>query len=141
MARKNSAAEPASDAGAGNGSAANGSGRGKRVKAEPGRGDNSAGDLERYVERLVTIKERMESEREAFNAVLVEAQERGMHKGALRAIVKRRLESDEEKAARIELEQSMDDYLARLGMLADTPLGRAAAERDMGDARLDAPPL
>ena len=83
-------------------------------------------DLGRFVDRL----ERLELDRreavEAFNVVLLEAKDKGYGKRALRAVVKRRLESDEEKERRNDFEEELDRMFSRLGMLRDTPLGQAA---------------
>jgi len=82
--------------------------------------------LEKFVDRL----ERLETERRdaaaAIAEVLVEAEQVGFNKKALRAIVKRRLETPEQEAARLATEEAFDDMLSKLGMLRDTPLGEAA---------------
>jgi uncharacterized protein (UPF0335 family) len=85
-------------------------------------------DLQQFVDRLERLETDKRDIAESINQVLQEAVDNGLHKKALRAVVKRRLESADEKVGREMFEDSLENMLARLGMLRDTPLGEAAAE-------------
>lgn len=96
--------------------------------------------LSRFVHRLETLEIERRDITSNFAAVLLEAEAAGFNKSALRKIIKQRLETDEQKLARVAVEESIDDYRIKLGMLDDTPLGRAAvagaygAAQDAGEA-------
>ena len=90
----------------------------------PGHND----DLTRYVDRVENLVTEQRELAAQLKDVLQEAEDHGLHKKALRAIVKRRLETADEQAGREAFETTFEDMLARLGMLKDTPLGQAAAE-------------
>lgn len=83
--------------------------------------------LRSIVERI----ERLEEDKKAISAdireVYAEAKANGFDTKILRKLVALR----KKEAAEREEEQSiLDVYMSALGMLADTPLGRAAMERD-----------
>jgi uncharacterized protein (UPF0335 family) len=82
--------------------------------------------LKAIVERV----ERMEEEKKAIaddiKDIFAEAKAHGFDVKALRTIIRlRKQDADERK----EQEAILDVYMHALGMLADTPLGRAAIER------------
>lgn len=84
--------------------------------------------LEAYVDRLEALHTEKADILEAIKDVLAEAEDHGFHKKALTVTVKRRLETADQKVGREAFEDSLDQMLARLGMmLRDTPLGEAAA--------------
>jgi len=100
-------------------------------EAAAGVGHNTivGAELKRFVERI----ENLEAEIKALNAdkseVYQELKDRGFDAPTVRQIVKlRRMD----KAEREEKEALLDLYKNALGMLADTPLGRAAAGREFG---------
>jgi uncharacterized protein (UPF0335 family) len=98
----------------------------KQTSGDNGAGDGDNSDLERFVERVQDLEAERRSISHDINDVLTEAADAGHNKKAVRAIVKLRLETMEQKAQRVALEDAIDDMKARLGMLADTPLGGAA---------------
>lgn len=85
-------------------------------------------ELTRYLDRLEALFTEKADAQEAIKEVLAEAEDHGFHKKALQATVKRRLETADQKLGREAFEDSLQQMLARLGMLRDTPLGEAAAE-------------
>lgn len=105
--------------------------------AEPGIGHNFAKDqLRSIVERV----ERLEAEKKALatdiTEIYAEAKSNGFDTATIREIVKlRRLEASKRR----EREENRDLYMHALGMLADTPLGRAAL--DSADVVGDFPPV
>lgn len=84
-------------------------------------------DLTVYVERLVQLEGDRRAATADMKIVLDIAAKSGFHKQGLRDIVRRKLETADEAAKRREFEEARDAMLARLGMLADLPLGQAAA--------------
>ena len=89
-------------------------------------GGNTA-ELKGVVDRLEQFMTEKADLDAAIREVLDAAEDHGFHKKALRAAVKRRMETADQKAGREAFEDSLEDMLARLGMLRDTPLGEAAA--------------
>lgn len=98
---------------------------------EPGIGHNSiaADQLKAFVERI----ERLEEEKAALagdiREVYAEAKGNGFDTKILRKVIALR---KKDAAQRREEEALLDLYLQALGMLADTPLGTAAIERNLG---------
>ena len=84
--------------------------------------------LTSYLDRLEALVTEKADAQEAIKAVLAEAEDHGFHKKALQATVKRRMETADQKVGREAFEDSLEQMLARLGMLRDTPLGAAAAD-------------
>jgi len=83
--------------------------------------------------RLLSIIERieaLEAERknlgEDIKDIYKEAKSAGFDAPTIRLIIKRRAEDE---AKREEREALLETYMAALGQLADTPLGKAAQER------------
>jgi uncharacterized protein (UPF0335 family) len=75
------------------------------------------------VERLTSDKDEIASD---IRDVYAEAKGQGFDVAALRAIIRlRKIDTDKRREA----EAILDTYMLALGMLADTPLGRAAVER------------
>jgi uncharacterized protein (UPF0335 family) len=81
----------------------------------------------RYADRAQALEVEKRELVVSLNEVYAEAADRGFPKKALKEVVKRRLETPEAQSRRIEFEEALEDMLSRLGMLADTPLGQAAA--------------
>lgn len=84
------------------------------------------GQLKSYIERLETIEGHRRANVEDFKDVLAEAKSNGFEPKALRAIVKLRFEDTDKREKRQEYETILETYMAALGLLADTPLGKAA---------------
>ena len=100
-------------------------------------GSNSNGQLRAFIERI----ERLDEDKRQISAemayVYAEAKANGFDAKIMRKVVALR---KKEAAEREEERLLLDVYLAALGMLADTPLGEAALEREGlakedGDAR------
>lgn len=86
----------------------------------------SNSDLERFVDRLVNLETEKKEVAEQIKEVLGEAEQAGFSKKALRLVVKRKMETADQKAERERVESDLELMLSALGMLADTPLGQAA---------------
>ena len=87
----------------------------------------SNGQLKAIVERI----ERLEADKAAIagdiKEVYSEAKANGFDTKILRKVIALR---KKETAVREEEQSMLDVYMAALGMLADTPLGKAALERE-----------
>ena len=85
------------------------------------------GQLKSLVERI----ERLEEEKNTLSAdikeVYAEAKANGFDTKILRKVIALR---KKETAVREEEQSMLEVYMAALGMLADTPLGKAALERE-----------
>ena len=83
--------------------------------------------LKSYIERI----EKLEEDRAALAAdvrdIYTEAKATGFDAKTMRKIVALRKKSQEER--KIE-QETIEFYMRELGMLADTPLGKAAVERE-----------
>jgi uncharacterized protein (UPF0335 family) len=80
------------------------------------------------IERVERLEEEKKAIADDIRDVYAEAKANGFDVRALRAIVKlRKLDADE----RAEQEAILETYMHALGMLAGTPLGEAAVERDV----------
>jgi uncharacterized protein (UPF0335 family) len=88
--------------------------------------------LRSYVERIERIEATIRDEQEARKEVYQEAKSTGFDAKVIREIVAMR---KQDKAKREEFEEILDLYMAALGDLGDTPLGRSAVEREFGGAR------
>ena len=87
-----------------------------------------AGDqLKTIVERIERLEEEKKTISDDIRDVFKEAKGNGFDVKALRAIVRLRKQDVDERK---EQEAILETYMAALGMLAGTPLGNAAAERD-----------
>ena len=101
----------------------------------PNIGHNSNGaigkdQLKSFVERIERLEEEKKATAEDIREVYSEAKGNGYDTRALRKIIQlRKLDAD----ARREQEAILETYMLALGMLADTPLGKAAAKRDLGN--------
>jgi len=82
--------------------------------------------LRGFVERIVSEHERRDEVNGDIRMIYAEAKDAGFNVTILRGMVKEaRMEDD----ARNSLYELQREYRTKLGMLADTPLGRAAEER------------
>jgi uncharacterized protein (UPF0335 family) len=93
-------------------------------------GGNSKAQIKAIVNRIEQLEREKKITSDDIRDVYAEAKGNGFDVKALRAIVRIR-KQDAEK--RREHEQIVDTYMNALGMLADTPLGQAAAARDLPD--------
>jgi uncharacterized protein (UPF0335 family) len=87
--------------------------------------------LKSIVERIERLEEEKKSLSEDIREVYAEAKANGYDVKTLRSIIRlRKLDS----ATRQEQEALIELYMSALGMLADTPLGQAAVEREFAHA-------
>jgi uncharacterized protein (UPF0335 family) len=83
-------------------------------------------ELRALVERIESIEGERASLAEDVRALYAEAASKGFDKKALRAVVKYRKEDADKRA---EFDAVVESYMAALGSLATTPLGRSAMHR------------
>ena len=96
----------------------------------PGTVDKTAfaqGQLKSLVERIERLEEEKKAIADDIKEVYAEAKGHGFDTKALRALVSLRKQDASERA---ELEAVLETYKAALGMIADTPLGQAAMQRE-----------
>lgn len=101
-------------------------------------GSNSRQLLQSLVNRLCEVQDRIDEARDDRKDILTEAKGLGFSTTALTKAVKRKRETDEERAKREEVEALTDLYCANLGFLGGTPLGEAARRRLSTDQKHDA---
>ena len=80
-----------------------------------------------YADRVVNLHKERKALNQDIAEVYGEAKEAGFNVGTLREIVRELQMGPDARAARYQL---LDEYRAAVGLLADTPLGRAAEPRD-----------
>lgn len=95
-------------------------------------GNVSASQLKAFVERIERLEEEKAGVAGDIKDVYSEAKSSGFNVKAIRKIVSIR-KMDQEK--RREEEAILEIYMQALGMLADTPLGQAAIERETSRRR------
>ena len=78
------------------------------------------------IERVERLEEEKKALSEDVKGIFKEAKTAGYDVPTIRLLIKRRAE---DAAKREEREALLETYLAALGQLADTPLGKAAQER------------
>ena len=89
------------------------------------------GHLRAFIERIEKLEEEKRALADDVRDVYAELKGVGFDPKIVRKIVSMR---KQDKSKREEEEAILDLYLNALGMLSDTPLGRAAVERDFGRA-------
>lgn len=88
-------------------------------------GDNSGGRILSFIERVERLEEEKKALADDIREIYAEAKGAGYDPKILREIVrKRRMDADD----RAEQEALLEVYMRAIGMLADTPLGRAGAK-------------
>jgi uncharacterized protein (UPF0335 family) len=91
----------------------------------PGANDN----LEHFAKRLEELELEKREIAEEIKETLQRAEDQGHHKKALRAVVKIRMMTPEQRLEANATELARDQMMERLGMLSDLPLGEAALAR------------
>lgn len=81
-----------------------------------------------YIDRIVALEEEKREIALSIRDVYKEVKDAGYLKGSIRMVVKRKLETDEERASREAIESEAEQIMVSLGMLRDTPLGEAAVQ-------------
>ena len=94
-------------------------------------GDNAKEQLRSVISRIEKLSEEKDQVAEDIRDVYSEAKSNGFDVKALRTIVRMRKQDREKREAH---EAIVETYKHALGMLADTPLGRAAIERARASA-------
>lgn len=100
---------------------------GRKKASAPPPVSNSETMAKGYVERLVRLMNERAELNQAIADVKAEAKSAGFSPKAIMVVVSRQLETLEEKQKREAVETEAEQIMAALGMLADTPLGQAAA--------------
>jgi uncharacterized protein (UPF0335 family) len=80
------------------------------------------------VDRIVRLENEKGEVSDSIKAEYASAKEDGYEVKALRLVVKRALEDEDKRVAREAVELTTEQMMAALGMLRDTPLGKAAME-------------
>jgi hypothetical protein len=94
-----------------------------------GPGHNSGGTPEKpFFDRLVALNKNMEALREDIKEVCIEAKESDVLVQPLKLAVRRYLETERERIARLSKEEECERILRALGEFVNTPLGGAAVE-------------
>lgn len=93
-------------------------------------GGNSRQQLKAIVERIERLEEEKKTIADDIRDVYAEAKGNGYDVKALRAVISKRRQDAQKRA---EHEALVDTYMNALGMLADTPLGKAALAVEFGD--------
>jgi hypothetical protein len=93
-----------------------------------GHGRNEPAPEKPYFHRLVNLYKEMEALREDIKVVCTEAREADIRIMPLKLAVKRHLETEKERNARLEKEEEAERILRALGAFVNTPLGQAAVE-------------
>lgn len=119
--------------------------RGRKADDEPKIGHNGGPlteDRKKQLTGYITEIERWEGEKATIQADIglcfKSAKDAGFDTKAMRVVIKDRKKS---KAEREAFEAVVDVYKQALGMLADTPLGKAAIKRDLPHADTSDPPF
>ena len=81
-----------------------------------------------YIDRIVALEEEKREIALSIRSVYEEVKAANFLKGAIRMVVKRKLETDEERASREAIESEAEQIMVSLGLLRDTPLGEAAVQ-------------
>jgi uncharacterized protein (UPF0335 family) len=91
--------------------------------------DEARVKLQGFVQEIERVDAKVRELTSERGTIYKSAKEQGFDTKALKHVVKmRRMESSKRK----DFEVVVDAYMQALGMLADTPLGQAAAQRDLG---------
>ncbi len=98
----------------------------------PGHNSNSVAPEKPFFDRLVALAKNMEAIREDIKEVCIEAKEADIRIQPLKLAVKRYLETEIERTARVGKEEEAERILRALGEFVNTPLGEAAVEAATG---------
>jgi len=104
--------------------------RGDQVSSADG---VAANELKQFIERLERLEEEKDGIQGDIKEVFAEAKGRGFDTKAIRQILRIRKQDHSERQ---EQEAILELYMQALGMLVDTPLGRAAMSREFRDTRV-----
>lgn len=85
--------------------------------SEPGHNSAPATVVSEYVRRLTTLEEDKRATQDEIRELKEEAKEGGLDPRALAAIVKRNLETPDQKERRQEFESTLDTYLQAMGLI------------------------
>lgn len=101
-----------------------------RAKGDPvAVGGNSQELLRSLVDRIEALEDNKQVIADDIKDVYDEAKSGGFDTAAIRHIIKLRKQDKDVRDAR---QHVIDTYMHALGMLADTPLGQAAVQREFG---------
>lgn len=83
----------------------------------PGKGHNSGTSVQAYADRLQNLKEQQRELAEDIKELKAEAKGNEIDPRALEVVVKRRMETAEQREKRTKHEDKLETYLSALGML------------------------
>ena len=86
----------------------------------------SAQEIRNFVDRIVRLEEEKKATADSIKDIYTEVDSKGYSKKALRIIVKREMETADQRDAREATETALELMLAALGDYVSTPLGDAA---------------
>jgi uncharacterized protein (UPF0335 family) len=89
-------------------------------------GGVAAGQLKAFIQRLERLEEEKRDIAEQIKDVMAEAKGEGFDVATIRSVLRLRRMKEQD---RMEKEELLALYMNALGMLADTPLGKAAIDR------------
>lgn len=90
---------------------------------------DSNSQVRSYVDRIVRREEEKRETARAIKDIYDEAKSAGFTPKAIRIVVKREMETADQRAAREAVEAEADLIIAALGAFVDSPLGQAAVAR------------
>lgn len=93
--------------------------------------------LNSIISQIIGLENEKQELHTDIAALYESAKDAGFSKKAVRAIVREKMMSLEQKLNAKRLAETVDQYRAALGMLEDTPLGEAAIQREYGEATVD----
>lgn len=86
-------------------------------------------DLKALVERIENVQQRLDDDKQDMSDLYAEAKSKGYNDKAVKAVLKERAMDEPKRKKAKQLEEDIELYKLRLGMLSDLPLGQAAIDR------------
>lgn len=91
-----------------------------------GTGHNANGKLQSIVDRIESVEATIKEHRDEIKEIFEEAKSDGLEVKIIRNVLRLRKQDAETRERELAM---LDTYMHALGMLSDTPLGKAAIER------------
>ena len=106
-----------------------------RAKAEPAeRPNTTTAQARTLIDRIIRLEEEKRDTSEGIKDIYTEAKSAGFDPKAIRVLVKREMETAEQRASRLSVEETVALLEVALGAFAGTPLGTAAMDGARGHA-------
>lgn len=96
--------------------------------------DLSNSSIKSFVERAEAIEQERRDRAEDLRELMSEAKEAGLNVKAIRALVRRRMMTSDQRVAADDVAETLEQYVASLGEFGLSPLGAAAIERKRAEA-------